>query len=151
MRLMSTRMNWLKCIGACSFHGKLGLSHECRWGERETTCMPGLCCPLRASVPAVSCSHQTVSSWGFPPLSSIDLCFFLHVDTTKSAAVVPRFMSILNCPQSTQSHAEHNWTAGYLLKALPVLASVQPCWSASKLPGIIMLPPGVIRSMYRLC
>lgn len=45
----------------------------------------------------------------FSPLSSINLCFFLNVDAAKSTAVVTRFMSILNCPQSSQSHAEHDW------------------------------------------
>lgn len=53
--------------------------------------------PLRVLVPTVLCPCRAVLFYFFP-LSSINLCFLLNVDTAGSMAVVPKFMSIFNSP-----------------------------------------------------
>lgn len=104
---MITRMNWLKCIGACSFHGKLGFSHECRWGERQPVCL-GWVVPS-----ALQFLLYHVHTWlfnpGFLPLIVYKPLFLFECRYNKEHCCCSRFMSILNCPQSTQSHSEDDW------------------------------------------
>lgn len=78
--------------GRDNLHGRLPVCHVA---------------PIGASIPAVSCPCHAVLFCFFP--LSINLHFLLNVDTVESTAIAPRLMSILNPPQSTQSHTEEDW------------------------------------------
>lgn len=136
--LMVTRMNWLK-YRSMQFPWGTGPFPWMRL-ERKRANLRGcavlspseFCFPLYRVHAMLFCSIFSPY-----PLSSINLCFLLNVDTAGSMAVVPKFMSIFNSPPVQPVSC---WVglvaAAYLLKAFPILASAWPHFSPMEVPAV---------------
>lgn len=89
--------NWLKCIGVVVSMGKWAFPMNASGEEERQPVYLGCVVPSELQFQLYHVHTRLFNPGGFA-LSFINLCFFLNVDTAKSTAVVPKFMSLLNCP-----------------------------------------------------